>query len=322
VQLGYQTKARIGSVIPLGLSKSSLLKFVFPDIARGAHERGPYDPTATTPTSAALELTFFAVKAAIAERMVIRSVRMISSECNITNQETNMRRVILLSAAVLALGTATELAAQDQTSNEIHGTIKSIDSSNRTVTLENGQTVRLGPGADMSGLQEGGKIDQTCTGGMKANCMLMQPDKQSPAAQESSPENQTAPSAGTTGSSGATTTVPSTTNNAPGTGVSGSSGTNANGTGAAAGTNSGSGSTTMQPSPQNPATQQTSPENQTAPSAGSGTSPSTTGGTSGTAAGGTSGTGSNGSGSGTSGSNGATGNGGSTGSGSGSGSSN
>ena len=141
-----------------------------------------------------------------------------------------IKGVIALSA-VLTLGSIAAALAQD---NNIQGTIQSIDSANRTVTLDNGQTVKLGPGADMSRLRAGGTIDETCAGGTVANCSLMQPDTQNPAAQQTSPENQTAPSAGSN------STNPPPSNMGTGNTTGGSSGTS--GTDGSSGSGSGSGS--------------------------------------------------------------------------------
>jgi type II secretory pathway pseudopilin PulG len=149
-----------------------------------------------------------------------------------------IKSVIALSA-ILTLGSIAAALAQD---NNIQGTIQSIDSANRTVTLDNGQTVKLGPSADMSRLRAGGTIDETCAGGTVANCSLMQPDTQNPAAQQTSPENQTAPSAG----SNSTTNPPPSnmgTGNTTGSssGTSGTDGSNGTGTGGSSGSGSGSG---------------------------------------------------------------------------------
>jgi hypothetical protein len=151
-----------------------------------------------------------------------------------------MLKSTLAISVILALASATAVA---QTSNKIHGTIRSIDSTNRTVTLENGQTVRLGGGTDMSGLKEGGSIDETCSGGTMVNCELMQPDTQDGAAQQNSPENQTAPSAG---SNSTTNPQPSGTgtemNNTAGTGTGNDASTGTTGAGGTNGSGSNSGS--------------------------------------------------------------------------------
>jgi hypothetical protein len=156
----------------------------------------------------------------------------------------DMIKAVIAFSAILTLGSVSAVFAQDQTSNKIQGTIRSIDSTNRTVTLESGQTVKLGASADMSGLREGGTIDDTCSGGTMANCTLMQPDTQEPAAQQNSPENQTAPSAG---SSSTTNPPPSTgtdNNSSTGTnsGTNGSDGTSGTGSGTSGSGSSGSGS--------------------------------------------------------------------------------
>jgi hypothetical protein len=152
-----------------------------------------------------------------------------------------MIKTVIALSAILTLGSVGVIFAQDQTSNKIHGTIRSVDSANRTVTLENGQTVKLGSSADMSRLREGGTIDETCSGSTMANCSLMQPDAQGPAAQQTSPESQTAPSAG---SNSPTKSLPSTgtdMNNSTGTGTGGD-GSGGASSGAGGGTSSGSGS--------------------------------------------------------------------------------
>jgi hypothetical protein len=154
----------------------------------------------------------------------------------------DMIKTVIAFSAILTLGSVGAVFAQDQSSNKIQGTIRSIDSTNRTVTLESGQTVKLGASADMSGLQEGGTIDETCSGGTMANCTLMQPDTQEPAAQQNSPENQTAPSAG---SSSTTNPPPSTgtdVNNSTATGTGGDgSGGSTSGAGGVSSSGSGSG---------------------------------------------------------------------------------
>lgn len=150
-----------------------------------------------------------------------------------------LKSAIALSV-VLAFGAVSAAIAQD---SQIKGTIRSLDSVNRTVTLDNGQMVRLGPGTDMTGLREGGTIDETCSGRTAANCSLIEPDSQGPAAEESSPEDQTAPSAG----SNSPTPPPSsmgtdnTTDTGPTFGTGDSSGTPGT-SGSNGGGNSGSGS--------------------------------------------------------------------------------
>lgn len=142
-----------------------------------------------------------------------------------------MRYAMALSAA-LALGAIPMAQAQD---NQIRGTIQSVDPASRTVTLDNGQTVKLGSNADMTGLRPGGTIDETCSGSMMANCSLMQPD-----AKQGSPESQTAPSAGT-GSK--LNPPPSGTGSGTGSngtsgGVGGSTGTGGNSSGSGSGSGS------------------------------------------------------------------------------------
>src|SRR5262249_51730473 len=148
----------------------------------------------------------------------------------------HMRKIVVALSAGIMLASAGSALAQTQTTDRIHGTIRSIDQTNRTVTLDNGQTVKLGTSADMGQLRAGGTIDQTCAGGTTANCTLMQPDTTNSMTQPSSPESQTAPSTGGDRSGAGTNATGTGTNGTgsgtSGTGTTGSGGTNGtNGTG-------------------------------------------------------------------------------------------
>ncbi len=73
-------------------------------------------------------------------------------------------------AAVIAGITAGSAHAEQG----INGTIKSIDSPNHRVTLDNGQVIQLHPSADMGTLREGGLIEDSCGSGL-SDCSTVGP---------------------------------------------------------------------------------------------------------------------------------------------------
>jgi hypothetical protein len=95
--------------------------------------------------------------------------------------------IAAMSMSVVASGVA---IGQDQIESAISGTVQSIDTQSRTVTLD-GIMYHLSDRADMGSLQEGSKLNLTCDT-KRANCMVVTVGNQN----EASPESTAQPSAG------------------------------------------------------------------------------------------------------------------------------
>ncbi len=70
-----------------------------------------------------------------------------------------MRKSLIALSAAALLGAVSVANAADLT-----GTIKSIDTAAKTITLDNGQTFQLGTGVQASTLKVGEKVKVTYTG--------------------------------------------------------------------------------------------------------------------------------------------------------------
>jgi Protein of unknown function (DUF1344) len=97
---------------------------------------------------------------------------------------------IAVAAISICLAAGSVAIGQDQVESAISGTVQSIDTQSRTVTLD-GKMYHLSDRADIGSLQEGSKLNLTCDT-KRANCMVVTAGKQD----EVSPESTTEPSAG------------------------------------------------------------------------------------------------------------------------------
>ncbi len=82
-----------------------------------------------------------------------------------------MRTHLFALAAIIA-GVATVSLQAEQ---DISGTIRSIDSSNYRVTLDNGQVIQLHPNTNMGTLREGALIEDSRGSGM-LDCTTVAPE--------------------------------------------------------------------------------------------------------------------------------------------------
>lgn len=101
-----------------------------------------------------------------------------------------VRVAIVVVSICVAIGTGLAIA-QEQLDSGASGTVQSIDTQARTVTLQDGKTYRLSERTDIGSLKEGSSLNLTCdtTG---ANCMLVTSGSQD----NVGPESTTEPSAG------------------------------------------------------------------------------------------------------------------------------
>jgi ferric-dicitrate binding protein FerR (iron transport regulator) len=113
------------------------------------------------------------------------------------------RRCVMVRTAIAALSVCivaggTLALAQDELESSISGTVTSIDSQSRTVTLQDGKAYIMSERADIGSLQTGSKLNLTCDK-QGTNCMIV---TSSDNKNERGPESTTQPSAGGDGSSG------------------------------------------------------------------------------------------------------------------------
>jgi hypothetical protein len=108
-----------------------------------------------------------------------------------------MIRPAIVLSALLAVGSFGTVLAQEQMMDPsaVNGTVKAVDPGTRTVVLDNGQSYMLDDMTDMTSVRAGAPVALSCdTGG--ANCMVVSSGTQNDIGPESSPESETAPSAG------------------------------------------------------------------------------------------------------------------------------